>query len=617
MVGRLVLSVQEAFVRYADKIIFENLSFSITEDDKVCLIGKNGAGKSTMMNIIAGLRECEGGEVWRFPGSTVGFLQQEIKFDQTQTIYDYVFAGLINEEEGQAEMNAYKVEMVLQPLGLAVNEIMGNLSGGQLRRVALARALVEEPDILLLDEPTNHLDLDVIAWLEGYLRQYRGAVVCISHDRMFLKAISNKVFWLDRGRLRVCPRGFDYFEEWQEQLLEHEARTLENRQKVLDQEVEWASRGVQARRKRNVRRLQLMKEERERLKSDKSSFRKVSSKIALTPLGNDVGTSRIVAEFYNVHKSFGEKKLLDRFNIRITKGERIGLLGRNGAGKTTFLKLLIGEEKADSGTVKLAKDLAISYFDQARLHLNPEDTLWKTLSPQGGEYIDVMGKQRHVCGYLKDFLFDPAMAHQPVSTLSGGQKNRLLLARVLANPGALLILDEPTNDLDMETLDMLEEILSNYKGTLLVVSHDRDFLDQTVTKVLAFEGEGQIDTILGGYSDYLELKKQEEKEAKRAVKKAPVDKEDMDPPQQSVQPVTSPRKRLSYALQYELDQLPATIDALSAQIKALEYQLDNPDLFQKDPSLFHSIVTQLNEARSTLEKAETRWLELDAMATAG
>ncbi len=609
MVGRLVLSVQEAFVRYADKIIFEDLSFSITDEDKVCLIGKNGAGKSTMMNIIAGLRDCEGGEVWRFPGSTVGFLQQEIQFDKQQTVYDYVFAGLINDEEGQAEMNAYKVEMVLQPLDLHVDDRMGDLSGGQLRRVALARALVEEPDILLLDEPTNHLDLDVIAWLEGYIRNYRGAVVCISHDRMFLKAISNKVFWLDRGKLRVCPRGFDYFEEWQEQILEHEARTLENRQKLLDQEVDWASRGVKARRKRNVRRLELMKEERERLKSDKSAFRKVSSKISLVPLDKDVGTSRMVAEYYNVNKSYGDKVLLDRFNFRILRGERIGLLGRNGAGKTTFLKMLIGETKADTGTVKVAKDLAISYFDQARQHLNPEDTLWKTLSPQGGEYIDVMGKQRHVCGYLKDFLFDPAMAHQPVSTLSGGQKNRLLLARVLANPGALLILDEPTNDLDMETLDMLEEILANYKGTLLVVSHDRDFLDQTVTKVLAFEGGGQIDTIIGGYSDYLEVKKQEERDAKEAARQkiaAPVAVEKTITPMQA-------RKKLSFSLQYELDNLPSKIESLATRIKELEYTLDDAELFQKDPNLFHSIITQLGEARSALEQAETRWLELDSM----
>jgi ATP-binding cassette subfamily F protein uup len=609
VVGRLVLSVQEAFVRYADKIIFEDLSFSITDEDKVCLIGKNGAGKSTMMNIIAGLRDCEGGEVWRFPGSTVGFLQQEIQFDKQQTVYDYVFAGLINDEEGQAEMNAYKVEMVLQPLDLHVDDRMGDLSGGQLRRVALARALVEEPDILLLDEPTNHLDLDVIAWLEGYIRNYRGAVVCISHDRMFLKAISNKVFWLDRGKLRVCPRGFDYFEEWQEQILEHEARTLENRQKLLDQEVDWASRGVKARRKRNVRRLELMKEERERLKSDKSAFRKVSSKISLVPLDKDVGTSRMVAEYYNVNKSYGDKVLLDRFNFRILRGERIGLLGRNGAGKTTFLKMLIGETKADTGTVKVAKDLAISYFDQARQHLNPEDTLWKTLSPQGGEYIDVMGKQRHVCGYLKDFLFDPAMAHQPVSTLSGGQKNRLLLARVLANPGALLILDEPTNDLDMETLDMLEEILANYKGTLLVVSHDRDFLDQTVTKVLAFEGGGQIDTIIGGYSDYLEVKKQEERDAKEAARQkiaAPVAVEKTITPMQA-------RKKLSFSLQYELDNLPSKIESLATRIKELEYTLDDAELFQKDPNLFHSIITQLGEARSALEQAETRWLELDSM----
>lgn len=608
MAGRLVLSVQEAYVRYADKVVFEDLSFNIVDDDKICLIGKNGAGKSTLMNLITGKREPDGGKLWQMPGTQVGFLQQEISFAPMQTVYDYVFEGLL--EENQSDMNAYKVEMVLQPLDLDIKEKMGNLSGGQLRRVALARALVEEPDILLLDEPTNHLDLDVIAWLEDYLRSYRGAVVCISHDRAFLNAISNKVFWLDRGNLRICPRGFSYFDEWQTQILEHEERTLHNRQKLLEQEVEWASRGVKARRKRNVRRVELMREERERLKQDVSAFRKVSSKITLTPLDVDTGTSRSVSEFYNVSKQYGEKTILDRFNFRIMRGDRIGLLGKNGSGKTTFLKMLIKEVTPDSGTIKTAHDLQCSYFDQARRDLVPTDTLWKTLSPQGGEYIDVMGKQRHVCGYLKDFLFDPAMAHQPVSTLSGGQKNRLLLARVLANPGSFLILDEPTNDLDMETLDMLEEILSNYKGTLVVVSHDRDFLDQTVTKILAFEGNGEIDSIIGGYSDYLEIRKQEEKE------KVAAQKQIKETPQLKIETKTVASKKLSYAIQYELDNLPQKITQLEAQIIKLETALADAELFSKDPQNFNLLAAQLVTAKADLEKAELRWLELDSMAAA-
>jgi ATP-binding cassette subfamily F protein uup len=615
--GRLVFSVQEAFVRYADKIIFDDLSFNILEDDKICLIGKNGAGKSTMMNIITGRRELDGGELWQMPGTEIGFLQQEITFDPKQTVYDYVFAGL--SEANQSETHAYKVEKVLQPLELDITEAMGNLSGGQLRRVALARALVEEPDILLLDEPTNHLDLDIIAWLEKYLRGYRGAVVCISHDRAFLTAISNKVFWLDRGKLRVCPKGFGHFEEWQTQLLEHEERELANRQKALDMEVEWASRGVKARRKRNVRRVELMKEEREKLKSDKSSFRKVSSKINLVPLDEDTGTSRIVAECYNVNKAYGDKVILDRFNFRIQRGDRIGLLGKNGSGKTTFLRMLLKEIAPDTGTIKMAKDLQFSYFDQKRRDLNPEHSMWQTLSPQGGEYIDVMGKQRHVMGYLKNFMFDPSMAHQPISTLSGGQKNRLLLARVLANPGSFLILDEPTNDLDMETLDMLEEIISQYKGTLLVVSHDRDFLDQTVTKILAFEGNGEIDSVIGGYSDYLAVKKEEEKELKRAVSPAKAGAQSRmktgPQPALGIQEGQGDRakKKLTYALQFELDNLPNKIDVLQKKITELENLLEDADLFSKDPNRFTNAINDLQKARDELSATETRWLELDSL----
>lgn len=607
MAGRLIFSVQEAFVRYADKVIFEDLAFNILDDDKVCLIGQNGAGKSTLMNIITGRRELDGGEAWHLPGTTIGFLQQEITFDPKQTVYGYVFDGL--SEENQSETHAYKVEKVLQPLELDVQQMMGNLSGGQLRRVALARALVEEPDILLLDEPTNHLDLDIIAWLEKYLRGYRGAVVCISHDRAFLTAISNKVFWLDRGKLRVCPRGFGFFDEWQTQILEHEERELQNRQKALDMEVEWASRGVKARRKRNVRRVELMREERERLKSDKSAFRKVFSKIALPPLDDDKGTSRIVAECYNVHKNFEDKVILDKFNFRVLRGDRIGILGKNGSGKTTFLRMLLKEIAPDMGTIKLAHDLQISYFDQKRKDIIPTQTLFQTLSPQGGEYIDVMGKPRHVMGYLKSFLFDPAMAHQPVSTLSGGQKNRLLLARVLANPGALLILDEPTNDLDMETLDMLEDIISQYKGTLLVVSHDRDFLDQTVTKILAFEGNGVIDGAVGGYSDYLAMKKEEAK-AKLAAAMPVAAKNASQAPSKKEKEKS---KKLSYALQYELDHLPQKIEILTQKINELESALDDPDLFARDVKRFQSITDELAVLRRDVEVSETRWLELGAL----
>jgi len=604
----LLLSVQEATIRYGTRVVFEDLSFNILQGDKICLIGKNGAGKSTLMNIITGARELDDGKLWQMPGITVGYLRQEITFRPEQTVYDYVFSGL--KEENQDEINKYKIDQVLEPLELHVQDKMSSLSGGQLRRVALARALVEEPDILLLDEPTNHLDLSIIEWLEGYIRSYRGALVCISHDKTFLTKISDKVFWLDRGRIRVCPRGFGYFEEWQTQLLEQEERELQNRQKILDMEVEWASRGVKARRKRNVSRVEKMRVEREKLKQDKAAFRRVKTKIELPELDHE-GSSKIVAEFYNVYKKFSdgpvEKVILEKFNYRIIRGDRIGILGKNGSGKTTFLNLLLGEMEPDMGKVKLARDLGFSYFDQKRKDLKPEESLWKTLCPNGGDHVDVMGKNRHVCGYLKDFMFDPSMAQQPVSTLSGGQKNRLMLAKVLANPGSFLILDEPTNDLDMETLDMLEEILANYKGTLIVVSHDRDFLDQTVTKILAFEGQGNIESYIGGYTDYLEAREQDMTQPAKAVAKPAASKQTED---------KKPVQKLSYKLQYELDNLPARIEQLQVEIRNLEEKLMDSALYMQDPENFHRFSNRLPKAKAELERSELRWLELEEQSQA-
>ncbi|MBU6236085.1 MAG: ATP-binding cassette domain-containing protein, partial [Alphaproteobacteria bacterium] len=470
----LLLHVRDALVTFGKKPLFEGMEFSILEGDKIALVGKNGAGKTTLMNLITGARQLDDGTRWQLEGSTIGYLQQEVPVKKGQTIREFVKEHVRVTDE--AEAVDYRVDAVLHPLDLDPDTTMDTLSGGQLRRAALGRALVESPDILLLDEPTNHLDLDIIEWLENYLRGFKGAVVCVSHDRAFLAAMSDKVFWLDRGRMRVCPKGFKDFEDWQTMMIEQESRELKNRQKWLEMEEEWASRGVPARRKRNQKRLETMRSERAKLKADVSSFKRMMAKIEITPPELEAG-SKIISEFTKVYKSFGDKKILESFSLRILRGDRIGVLGRNGSGKTTFLKMLVGEMEPDAGTIKRARDLNVSYFDQARKDLRHDWSLWRNLLPNGGDYIDVMGKTRHVCGYLKDFLFDPAQATQAAGSLSGGQKNRLMLAKVLANPGNLLILDEPTNDLDMETLDMLEEILSAYTGTLIVVSHDRDFLD--------------------------------------------------------------------------------------------------------------------------------------------
>ncbi|MBL4803484.1 MAG: ABC-F family ATP-binding cassette domain-containing protein [Alphaproteobacteria bacterium] len=608
----LLLSVKDAMVRYSEEPLFENLDFNIHEGVRIALVGKNGAGKSTLMNIITGAQELDDGERWEEAGTTIGYLRQDIKPKEGETVFDYIFEEIQAEER---ELHGYKVDIVAEALHLDVNAKMTRLSGGQLRRAGLARALVEEPDILLLDEPTNHLDLEAIEWLEEYLNSYRGTLLVVSHDRTFLANITNQVFWLDRGELKVSPRGFKYFDEWSEMLLEQEARELKNRKAIVAQEVEWASRGVKARRKRNVRRLEQVREMRDKLKADESSHRRATQKIEFEPMKELDASSKVVGEFYNVSKTFEEdgKKIniLDKFNLRIKRGDRIGILGKNGSGKTTFLKLLLGELEPDQGNVKTRKELEFSYFDQKRSDLEPTDTLKKTLCPGGGDYIDVMGKSRHVCGYLKDFMFDPSRSQDKVSQLSGGQKNRLMLAKILANPKTCLILDEPTNDLDMDTLDMLEDILMQYKGTLLVVSHDRDFLDQTVTKILAFEGDAKVETVIGGYSDYLEKKtgvsntpdkKQPETTDKKASKS-----------EEKTQKSSSKPQKLTYKLQHEFKQLPGKISKAEKLVSDLTEKLSDSDFYLKDPDGFHEVTKELQETKAKLERYETRWLEIAEM----
>ncbi len=608
--GQLILSVRDALVQFGEIPIFRDLTFNIHEGSRISLVGQNGAGKSTLMNIITGARDLDDGERWVLEGIKIGYLQQDVKFRPGQTVYEFIFETFGKDVE-QWEID-YKIDIVVEPLDLHLDDRMEVLSGGQLRRVALARALVEDPDLLLLDEPTNHLDLYIIEWLEEYLKNYRGSIICVSHDRTFLANISNTIFWLDRGKLKVCPKGFGHFEEWSEMLIEQERRELANRQKFVEQESEWASRGVKARRKRNVRRVEMMKEARDALKADLSAFRRMMGKVKFEP-GEVEMTSRIVAEFYNVSKSFvedgREKTILKNFHLRIQKGDRIGILGKNGSGKTSFLKLLIGELEPDTGSVKRKKELEFSYFDQKRKDLKDDMTLWKTLCPEGGDHVDVMGKPRHVCGYLKDFLFDPSKAHHAVGTLSGGQKNRLMLAKILANPKTCLILDEPTNDLDMDTLDMLEDMLTAYKGTLIIVSHDRDFLDQTVSKILAFEGDGKVEGVIGGYSDYLEKVKgrKEEKPAEIAAKKEE---------KKVAEPVKVPQKKLTYKLQHELDTLPNKIAEMETTIGHLTKALQDADFYNRDTEGFINTTKALDALKTALSRAETRWLELSAMQEA-
>ncbi len=423
MAAPLVLSVKDAMVRYSEHPVFEGLSFNVHKGTRIALVGKNGAGKSTLMNIITGAAELDEGERWEEQGTTIGYLRQDITPKAGETVFDYVIQEI---PEDERELHAYKVDIVTESLQIDQKSLMTKLSGGQLRRAGLARSLVEEPDILLLDEPTNHLDLEVIEWLEGYLKSYRGTLLCVSHDRTFLANITNQIFWLDRGKLKVCPKGFGHFDEWSTMLLEQEERELKNRKTIVAQEVEWASRGVKARRKRNMRRLEMVKEMRQQLEADQSAFRKATQTIKMDAPKSIENSAKIVCEFHKVHKSFVDDHktttILDGFSLKIQRGERIGILGKNGSGKSSFLKLLIGELEPDQGRIKRRKELEFSYFDQKRSDLNMDDTLRKVLSPGGGDYIKVMGKERHVCGYLKDFMFDPGRAQDKVDTLSGGQK---------------------------------------------------------------------------------------------------------------------------------------------------------------------------------------------------
>ena len=614
MGARVLVSLEDVTLSFGGKPLFESIRLHVAEGEKICLVGKNGAGKTTLMKLIMGELETDAGKRSAIPGIVIGYLAQRVDFKPGTQVMDFVLSGLGSPEaimEGQ-----HLVERMIEPLELNPGARMETLSGGQLRRVALARALIAQPDILLLDEPTNHLDIIAIEWLEKYLNGYRGALVCVSHDRAFLTNISRKVFWIDRGTIRTCPKGYREFDAWSEVIIEHEARELQNMQNKLVQEESWTQGGVSARRKRNQRRLRDLHRLREKLRADRASYNKMMRKIELDPLSPALG-SKLIAEFKNVSKSFerdgAEIPILKDFDMRIMRGDRIGILGRNGSGKSTFLKLLTDELQPDIGHIRRGKTIDISYFDQNRSTLDPKKTLWETLCPDGGSHVFLSdGEERrpiHVCGYLKHFLFDPKSARDKVSTLSGGQQNRLLLAKALASPGNVLILDEPTNDLDMDTLDMLQEILADYTGTLLLVSHDRDFLDRTVTEVIAFEGNAVIDGNIGGYTDYLEFKKKQKAPKGSAKKEAPA-AETVVP---MAQAGTKKPEKMAYKFRHELEKLPERIAAMEKELAELKLLLADPNLYTKDPEKFDKTTRRIGKLQTDLDAAEHRWLELEEM----
>ncbi len=595
MVSDLIFSLRETSVSFGKKIIFDNLDVNIHRKDLIALIGKNGVGKSTLMRIISDKQDLDQGEVWQLNNIRVSFFSQKFELEESYSIENELLNILDNEED------SYKIDIFCNNLQLNKKDIIKNLSGGQKRRVGLIKSLINESDILLLDEPTNHLDLECIIWLENYLKTFKGSIICVSHDRTFLSNFTNKVFWLDRGNLRVSPSGFKNFDRWSQEMFEQEARELKNRKQFVNIEVEWANKGVKARVKRNVKRLERAKELKDQLEKDESSYRKAIQTVKINKIIPGLDNSKFIAEFNKVSIGYEipKKTILKDINLKINKKDRIGLIGKNGTGKSTFLKALLGEIKSQKGTIKLKKNMNFSYFDQLRNDLNTDNSLKKILVPSGGDYLKVQGKDRHVCSYLKDFMFDPSKATDSISTLSGGQQNRLLLAKVLANPQTGLILDEPTNDLDLETMDLLTEMLSNYSGTLLIVSHDRDFLDQTVNKILYFDEKGQVSIFLGGYSDFLKSQ-QNEKIIKSISKK-----------KNNYKVVSSKNnKKLSFKYKYELENLPKEIEDLENKINDITKELKNSNLYLSDANRFNEITSEMLELKKVLSIKEERWLFL-------
>ena len=566
--------------------------------DRIALVGRNGSGKSTLLKIAAGLVEPQQGEIFRQPSATIRYLPQMPDMDGFATVRAYVEAGL-----GPAD-DAHRATYLMEHLELTGEERPDELSGGEARRAALARAMAPEPDILLLDEPTNHLDLSVIEWLEEELIRTSSALVVVSHDRRFLERVSQATVWLDRGRTRRLDRGFAHFEEWRDQVLEEEEREQHKLGRQIVREEHWLRYGVTARRKRNMRRLGELQAMRQRFRSHRGA------EGTATLVASDAAESgKLVIEARAIDKSFGDTVVVKGFSTRIQRGDRVGLVGPNGAGKTTLLKMLTGELAPDAGTVRLGVNLEIAALDQKREAADPDETLAHYLTDGRGENLVVNGEQRHVVFYMKDFLFKAEQARTPVRELSGGERARLLLARVLARPANLLVLDEPTNDLDMETLDLLQELVAGFAGTVLLVSHDRDFLDRTVTSIVAPEGGARWVEYAGGYSDMLAQRGGRRMDERKAREKAPASDAEKTPAARRKEP----SRKLSYKQKFALETLPKKIEAVTAAIARLEEAIADPACYERDPSGFQKTIAALDSERVTLAALEEEWLELEML----
>jgi len=564
--------------------LFQDLDIYVGERDRLALIGRNGAGKTTLLKLLAGQIDADKGKRVIVPGTHVVMLEQEPDFSPFTTLMDFAIAAPNAPE-------AYEVEAIADQLGIDMSRNAASASGGERRRAALARALAQNPDVLLLDEPTNHLDLAAIDWLESWLARYTGAFVAISHDRTFLTRLTRQTLWLDRGSIRRKEIGFGGFEEWSDAVAAEEARAAQRLDSKLRLEAHWLERGVTARRKRNQGRLEKLRE----MRATRAAMIGGPG-VAKLGLANDDVRSKSVIVAEGVSKSFGDRTIIKNFDFRVQRGDRIGIVGANGAGKSTLLKLLTGEIQPDSGKIILAPTLDGIVIDQQRSLMSPDKTVRDILS-DGGDWIEVRGVKKHIQGYLKEFLFDPGVMEASVGALSGGERSRLLLAREFARESNLLVLDEPTNDLDLETLDLLQEVIADYAGTVLLVSHDRDFLDRTVTVTLGLDGSGKVDIVAGGYADW------EAKRTKPNTVKAKGSPAAAPPP-------PTARKKLTYKDQRDYDLLPGRIEAIETEMAEAETELSDGTLFTRDNARFNALTAKLDKLREEKAEAEDRWLEL-------
>jgi len=621
-----LIKLESACLAYGHVPLLDKVELQIDPGERVCLVGRNGAGKSTLMRVMEGVAELDDGAVWKKPDLRVGILSQEVPQLDELSVYDVVAGGLdkigkviadyhhvlhqmetdfsdaLNNklarlqdeiEAGDGWNLEQRITAVISKLELPEDALMGSLSGGYKRRVMLARALVLDPELLLLDEPTNHLDVEAIQWMEEFLLGFNGAVLFITHDRTFLRHLATRIVELDRGKITSWPGNYDTYIKTKEEraVIEEQQNALFD--KKLAQEEVWIRQGIKARRTRNEGRVRDL----EKLRKARSErLNKVGNVNLQVESGESSG--KIVAVAENISKSFAGKVIVKSLTTKVMRGDRIGILGPNGVGKSTLLKMLLGELKPDTGTVELGTKLSIAYFDQQRAVLDPEKTVADNLN-FGSDTITINGKSRHVMSYLQDFLFPPARVRSPVKSLSGGERNRLLLARLFIQPANLLVLDEPTNDLDVETLELLEELLCNYDGTLILVSHDRTFLDNVVTSTLAFEGDGIVNEYVGGYEDWL---RQSKTRNKKSEKKTAVKKETLKSGKK--------KTKLSYKDQYELDTLPQKIEALESEQEKIQKQVSEPDFYQQEKNAVDKVLSKLSETEKELESAYERWEEL-------